>query len=92
MRHSLLLVAATLVSTSCGTPESNAWGLPRDDVREIGRLIRAQTSAPITGYTRDQKDPRVIDIWVTEDDGYPGLWQAHRVGNHWKVEHRVIVL
>ena len=81
-----------MLLTACGTPESNAWGLPRNDVREIGRLIRAQTSAPITAYSRDKHEPAVIDIWVTEEDGYPGLLQAHRVGDHWKVEHRVIVL
>ena len=87
-----MIIAAALVLTACGTPESNAWGLPRDDVRQIGRLVRAQTSAPITGYTRDERHPGVIDIWVTEADGYPGLWQAHRVGDRWKVQHRVIVL
>ena len=81
-----------MLLTACGTPESNAWGLPRNDVREIGRLIRAQTSAAITAYPRDKQEPAVIDVWVTEDDGYPGLWQAHRVGDHWKIEHRVIVL
>jgi hypothetical protein len=27
--------------TACGTPEQNAWGLPREDVREIARLVRA---------------------------------------------------
>jgi hypothetical protein len=85
-------MAVAILLPACGTPESNAWGLPRDDVREIGRLVRAQTSTPITGYSRDQREPGVIDVWVREADGYPGLWQAHRVGNHWKVEHRVIVL
>jgi hypothetical protein len=85
-------IAIAVLLPACGTPESNAWGLPRDDVREIGRLVRAQTSAPITAYSRDQHEPGVIDILVTEPDGYPGLWQAHRVGGHWKVEHRVIVL
>ena len=86
-----MIVAAALVLTSCGTPESSAWGLPRDDIREIGRLVRAQTSTPITGYTRDEQDPRVIDIWVTEADGGPGLWQAHRVGGRWKVVHLLTV-
>jgi len=32
------------------------------------------------------------DAWVTEADGYPGLRQAHRIGDHWKIEHRAIVL
>jgi hypothetical protein len=66
MPCALMMVAVALVLTSCRTPESNAWGLPREDVRETGRLVRAQTSTPITGYTRDQQDLRVIDIWVTE--------------------------
>jgi hypothetical protein len=85
-------VAAATLLAACGTPEQNAWGLPRDDVREIGRLVPAQTSAPIAGYDRDKQDPSVINVWVTEPDGYSGLWQAHRVGGHWKVEHRAIVL
>jgi hypothetical protein len=34
-------MAVAILLSACGTPESNAWGLPRDDVREIGRLVRA---------------------------------------------------
>jgi hypothetical protein len=83
-------VSAALL-TSCGTPEQNAWGIPRDDVREIGRLVRAQTSDRIGGYDHDKNDPSVINVWVDAPVPRPILYQAHRVRGQWKIEPRVIV-
>lgn len=59
------LVAAATLLIACGTPEQNAWDLPREDVREIGRIVRAQTSSPIVSYTHDNGDPTTITCGLT---------------------------
>ena len=58
------MIAAAMLLMACGTPESNAWGLPRSDVREIGRLVHAQTSSPILSYQRDSIDDTAILVFT----------------------------
>jgi len=89
MRRSLHLLMALLLP-ACGTPESNAWGLPRKDVREIARLVRAQTSTPILSYQRDTTDNTSILVF-TRGHEYPDVYRAQRIAGRWRVHKTVII-
>jgi hypothetical protein len=88
--YALSIVALTLLMTGCGTPEASAWGLPREDVREIARLVRAQTSSPILSYQRDTTDNSSILIF-TRGDEYPDVYKAQRIAGRWTVHEAVII-
>ena len=88
-----ITIASALLLMGCGTPETNArlGGVRSDEASEIARLVRAQTSKPILSYERDRDDGS-IHIWTRGDDPvYPERYTARRVGNHWKIEHDVMM-
>lgn len=84
VRYSACIIGAMLIS-ACGTPESTAslGGVSPQQAGEIGRLVRAQTSAKIISYTRDIDG--AIDVQTSDDYVYvarlvAGKWQIERMG------------
>jgi hypothetical protein len=88
--YTLSIVALALLVTACGTPERNAWGLPREDVREIARLVRDHTSSPILSYQRDTTDNTSILVF-TRGDEYPDVYKAQRIAGRWTIHEAVII-
>jgi hypothetical protein len=83
-------IAAAILLVACGTPESNAWGIPREDTREIARLIRAKTSEPILSYQRDANDNNSILVLMRGHD--PEAFHAQRVRGRWVVYETALIL
>jgi hypothetical protein len=84
------IIAAALLLAACGTPEMNAWGLPREDLREIARLVRAKTSEPILSYQRDPNDSNSIIVLMRGHD--PEAYRAQRIRGRWVVHEAPIIL
>ena len=82
--------AAALLLAACGTPETNAWGLPREDVQEIARLIRAKTSEPILSYQRDANDSNSVLVLMRGHN--PEAFHAQRVRGRWVVDETALIL
>jgi hypothetical protein len=83
LRHHIAAVAFAAFAVGCGTPETNAWftGVPKQEANEIGRMIRAHTSARILSYSR--KRDGTIDV-LTDDEH---VHTVRRVHGKWKIEH-----
>ena len=86
----LSIAFLALLFSGCGTPEGNAWGLPREDLREIARLVRAQTSSPILSYQRDTTDKSSILVF-TRGAEYPDVYRAQRIADRWAIHEIVII-
>src|SRR5260221_10735375 len=85
---SALLTIFVLVAACSNVAERTAWmGQVRpEDARQIGRLVRARTSATILSY--DRTDDGLIAIDLRRRDGVKALWIARRVGENWKLYAR----
>jgi hypothetical protein len=83
-------IAAALLLAACGTPEMNAWGLPREDVREIARLIHAKTSEPILSYQSDPNDSNSVLVLMRGHD--PEAYHAQRIRGRWVVHEAPLIL
>lgn len=83
-------IAAAILLVACGTPETNAWGLPRADVQEIARLIHAKTSEPILSYQRDANDGNSVLVLMRGHD--PEAYHAQRVRGRWVVYETALIL
>ncbi len=83
LRHYIAAVALAALATSCGTPGSNAWftGVPPQEANEVGRVIRAHTSAHILSYSRERDG----SIQVLTDDEH--VHTVRRVRGKWEIEH-----
>jgi hypothetical protein len=83
-------IAAAILLAACGTPETNAWGLPREDVQEIARLIHAKTSEPVLSYQRDANDSNSVVVLMRGHD--PEAYHAQRIRGRWVVYETALIL
>jgi hypothetical protein len=83
IQHHIAAVAIAAFTTSCGTPETNAWltGVPQQEATEIDRVIHAHTSARILSYSR--KPDGTIEV-LTDDEH---VHTVRRVHGKWEIEH-----
>jgi hypothetical protein len=83
LRHHIAAIAVAAIATGCGTPETNAWftGVPPREAKEVGRVIRAHTSARILSYSR--KRDGTIEV-LTDDEHVHTVRQVH---GKWEIEH-----
>ena len=68
----------------------NAWGLPREDVGEIARLIHAKTSEPILSFQSDPNDSNSVFVLMRGHN--PEAYRARRIRGRWEVHETAMIL